>query len=477
MTPIHTRRTSDRIVAAVAVGTLAVGGVALTVSAGARGDGATKAATLASSESGDQHELGVGEPPSDSPGSGETEDLQGVFQYWAMRHQGVTPASYLHAQAHSRAMPHAKHLPTPRRSGKAALQARSTSSSTLSTTSQFPITSTTPLAAPATAQANAGPWSSLGPQPINPGFGNVAQSGRATSVAFAPGDPNVIYLGTANGGVWKTTNGGTSWSPRTDKQDSMAIGAVAVDPTDASVVLAGTGEPNQSADSYLGVGVLRSTDAGATWTLQGEATFGTRKAQIARILFDPADHTHVWAAATTGLFESTDQGVTWAPAAGLPAGKSVDDIAANFDGSTVLATVRDSGIWKLIGSSWSLVTGLPAGSNFAGRSLVAFAPSNDQVAYVQTTASKYGPISNLLYSNDAGATWAVSATAPTIADENGQAWYDLVLGVDPLDAHRVYVGAIDLVVAADAQAASVTWTNLTNVYSNPASGVHPDQHG
>jgi hypothetical protein len=108
-------------------------------------------------------------------------------------------------------------------------------------------------------------WSSIGPQPIDTPYGASVVSGRVTALAIDPSNPSIVYLGGAQGGVWKTTNGGASWSPLTDTQASLAIGSIALDPTNSSTVYVGTGEENFSGDSYYGAGILKSTDGGTTW--------------------------------------------------------------------------------------------------------------------------------------------------------------------------------------------------------------------
>ena len=92
-------------------------------------------------------------------------------------------------------------------------------------------------------------WSSIGPQPINTPYGASVVPGRVTAFAIDPSNPRIVYLGGAQGGVWKTTNGGASWSPLTDTQASLAIGSIARDPTNSSTVYVGTGEENFSGDS------------------------------------------------------------------------------------------------------------------------------------------------------------------------------------------------------------------------------------
>lgn len=111
----------------------------------------------------------------------------------------------------------------------------------------------------------------------------VMVTGRVTSIVVDPTDYNIIYVGTALGGVWKTTNGGKEWAPQSDYEISSAIGALVLDPSNHNVVYAGTGEGNNilherydrfNDKSYYGYGVLKSVNGGQSWTLYGEAIFG-----------------------------------------------------------------------------------------------------------------------------------------------------------------------------------------------------------
>src|SRR5260370_31240703 len=102
-----------------------------------------------------------------------------------------------------------------------------------------------------------------------------AASGPLNAIAFDRTNSNIIYVGAATGGVWKTTDGGASWTALTDSQCSTAMGSIVIDPSNPVVVYAGTGEENFSADSYYGCGVLKSSDGGASWTQMGAAVFAT----------------------------------------------------------------------------------------------------------------------------------------------------------------------------------------------------------
>lgn len=168
-------------------------------------------------------------------------------------------------------------------------------------------------------------WQSIGPAPLNAeilGNFNVNASGRTTAILINPTDPNTVYIGAAQGGVWKTTNGGDSWRPLTDDQPSQAVGAMAFDPTNPQVIYVGTGEAHGSADSYYGVGILKTTDGGASWMQYGADTFTNMG--ITSIVVNPLTPTIVYAALADftnntkslvnapGIYESTDGGATWA---------------------------------------------------------------------------------------------------------------------------------------------------------------------
>ncbi|MCP4712406.1 MAG: hypothetical protein GY869_27605, partial [Planctomycetes bacterium] len=107
-------------------------------------------------------------------------------------------------------------------------------------------------------------WQQIGPAPINVTNLSGPWSGRIRSIAVQ--SPSVIYIGAASGGVWKTTNAGASWTPLTDDQPSLAMGSVAIDSTNLSIIYAGTGEYDANGPALYGAGLLKSTDGGSNWT-------------------------------------------------------------------------------------------------------------------------------------------------------------------------------------------------------------------
>ena len=144
-------------------------------------------------------------------------------------------------------------------------------------------------------------------------------SGRITAVAVDPTNNQIVYAGAAQGGIWKTTNGGGAWTPLTDTQASLAVGSIALDPQNPLTIYVGTGEENNAIDSYYGEGILKSTDGGNTWTnYPGPfAGGGGGGARIGGIAVQPNNSSVVLAAAgccapgPSGVYRSKDGGQTW----------------------------------------------------------------------------------------------------------------------------------------------------------------------
>ena len=155
-----------------------------------------------------------------------------------------------------------------------------------------------------------GPWTWLGPRPITGDNSYGGVSGRITSLAIDPSNSDVVYAGSAGGGVWKTTDGGSTWNPLSDNQLTLAIGALAIDPRVPQTVYAGTGEGNQCGDCLPSQGVLKSVDGGASWVLLAQAFFTARRFSFEGLVVDAANG-NVLAATNRGLYVSADGGLTW----------------------------------------------------------------------------------------------------------------------------------------------------------------------
>src|SRR6266853_2383346 len=147
-------------------------------------------------------------------------------------------------------------------------------------------------------------------------IGPATMGGRIDDFAVVESNPNIVYVGTASGGVWKTTNNGTTWEPIFDKEGVSTIGDIAIAPSDPAVVWVGTGEPNNRQSSSWGDGAYKSLDGGKTWSFMGLKDTH----HIGRIVIHPTDPNilyvaalgHLWGPnAERGVYKTTDGGATW----------------------------------------------------------------------------------------------------------------------------------------------------------------------
>jgi photosystem II stability/assembly factor-like uncharacterized protein len=337
----------------------------------------------------------------------------------------------------------------------------------------------TPTLPPVPGASN---WVQLGPMAIPNGqtysAARVLVTGRVTAIAINPTAPDNIFIGTAKGGVWKTTDGGGTWSPMSDNEMSLSIGALTLDPTNASVVYAGTGEGNmyylqsfidQVQDSYYGAGLLKSIDGGTSWTLLGAAEF--TGAAFFRISVHPSNPNTLFVATSHGLYRSTNGGSTWTQMTnGLPAvnpatTSGCTDVAINpSDPNTVFTGFWGSGLYKTsnataVNPSWTAVGGgLPTA---AQRISIGISASNPLRMYVALASHVYA-------SNDGGVTW--SALAVTLTNCNFED-YSGNVAVDFTTPDIVYISGYSSMF-------KLTRNPMTGVWSavDSALTIHPDHH-
>jgi len=310
-----------------------------------------------------------------------------------------------------------------------------------------------PLALPTTARAqvDSALFSSMHYRNIGPFRG-----GRVTTVTGVPGQPFTFYMGATGGGVWKTTDAGTSWHNLSDGYfTTTGIGDIRVAPSDPNVIYVGTGEsPVRGVKTSHGDGVYKSTDAGTTWTHLGlEAT-----RHIAKIQVDPRDPDRVWLAALgnpwgpnpeRGIYRSTNGGQDWEKV--LFVGDSAGFVDLSMDAHNpdhMMATswefrrfpwaVKSGGpgsaVWKTTdgGEHWRRIeTGLPA---LKGKIGVAISPADPSVVYLAIEA--VGKEGGVYRSDDAGETFRQVSNDPTTF---ARPWYYMHIIADPQDPDEVWV--------------------------------------
>ncbi|HEX5760883.1 MAG TPA: glycosyl hydrolase [Thermoanaerobaculia bacterium] len=284
------------------------------------------------------------------------------------------------------------------------------------------------------------------------GIGPAVASGRVGDIAIHPSDESTWYVAAASGGVWKTTNAGTTWTPIFDQQGSYSIGCLAIDPKDPLVVWVGTGENNVQRSVSYGDGVYKSVDGGRTWENVGlEAS-----EHIAKILLDPRDSNVVYAAAQgplwsaggdRGLYKSTDGGKSWKAVLQISEHTGVTDVVLDPRDPNVLyaaAHQRRRHVWGIVaggpesalhkstdgGATWKkLSNGLP--SEDLGRIGLAIAPSDPGMLYAIVEAANGA--GGFYRSTDGGSSWEKRS-----AYVSGSPQYYQEIFVDPADAERVY---------------------------------------
>lgn len=374
--------------------------------------------------------------------------------------------------------------------------------------------------------STSGNWTQLGPSPQTDTFYNFV-SGRVTSLALDPSDSsgNTVYLGAAFGGVWKSTNAlsaNPTFVPVSDGEPSLSIGSVAVAPNGA--VFAATGEQNNGWDSYYGVGILRSTDGGQTWTLASSADAGLHSflgMSFARIVVDPDNPQVILAAGgsagnlaasdltiTRGVYRSTDGGATWSLAEAVNpsgGGYTATDVLYEPTQKKFYAAIRGQGLFVSsdLGQTWTaLSTPFPSGaipnfnlssgvSNFDRASLATRTDAqgnvtlwalmtDDQGAPSSPTPCSPGVTSGcdtgLSQSLDGGKSWtpvAIPNNLYSAQQSSPQGFYDQFIAAPP-NSTSLVVGGIDVWSAPTVNGVSTAWTNLTDAYGS--GHVHPDQH-
>jgi photosystem II stability/assembly factor-like uncharacterized protein len=332
-------------------------------------------------------------------------------------------------------------------------------------------------------------WQNAGPFNIG---------GRVTALAVVPGG-NTVYLGAANGGIFKSVNAGVNWTPVFDNLAVYSIGALALQPGTSNVVYAGTGEANASVDSYDGAGLFRTSDGGTSWQFLGLES--TRR--IARVAIDPTNTNRVFVAAMgtqfstgpdRGLYLSENGGTAWSRVLFVNDSTGVCDVAINaVHPDTVFATSWERirkpsyrraygagcGIWRSIdaGHTWTLMlNGLPAPSDSVGRIAIAIAPSRPAWVYAQiTSGTNLGYTGRGLYrSTDGGTTWARrdGGNSTFTSMFGGFSWYFGDCAVDPTNPNIVYALGVTLRRSTNGGQTFATITGTAHV-DNHALWIDP----
>lgn len=336
-------------------------------------------------------------------------------------------------------------------------------------------------------------WSYLGPQPIQTPYTDPLVSGRVTALAVDPQNADVVYLGGAQGGVWKTIDGGSNWTPLTDAQPSTAIGSLAIDPANHNVIYAGTGEENFSGDSYYGAGILKSTDAGATWAQLcwvfcgpvGPDSYYGGGAHIGGLAVSPANSQVLLAAVALlggdGVYRSSNGANSWTRVlTGAPGNAVLFDPANGNIAYAAMGAVfsgQTEGVFKSTdgGQTWNPANG-SAGSSLdltkAGRIVLAIAPSSSNTLYASLGDVTNGTLLGFYKTTDGGAHWTLLPATPDYC--TFQCGYDNVVAVQPGNPNVVYAGGAYTTTLVRSTDGGTSWSTLQSAQNG--GFLHADMH-
>jgi photosystem II stability/assembly factor-like uncharacterized protein len=375
-------------------------------------------------------------------------------------------------------------------------------------------------------------WAPIGPSPIDQG--SISANGQVTAIAVHPSNSNIIYIGTAWGGVWLTRDGGTTWKPIFDRAPSLGVGepgGIAIDPVDSSIIYVGTS--NRDGSQFSGdstqppAGLFKSTDSGGSWVRLGSGYPSSAPSNANRffnqiinvVIVDPANHLVVYLASNSGVFVSGDGGLNWTPGA-LPGGdvrSLVMDLTSPPAARILYAGLSSQGVFRSNdgGQNWTLILSgattvvatelcpvppcIPARS--VGKFIVALAPPTSppapagiQVLYATVEGRPLNrprlptdapdPV-GVFRSIDQGATWTLqtptgSGIPPGFGMPlNTQGGYSFHMAVDPASpgdgiGDVIYFGAVGQARSTDS---GLTFTGLSNLHADTHAWAFAPQPG
>lgn len=343
------------------------------------------------------------------------------------------------------------------------------------------------------AQSNAN-WTFKGPSTTPGGYNGL---GRINCMAFHPTNPNIFWIGTPAGGLWKTITGGASWTTNTDNLPVLGISDIAVNPTNANIMYVATGDGEISfsltsigsftAGDTKSIGILKSTDGGTTWNTTGLNWNVTSQKLIRRLIINPSNPQILIAAASDGIWRSTDSGTTWS---NVQSGYFMDLEYKPGDPTIVYAaTYNNSGnaqIYRSInsGATWSLITTLP---NVTRINLAVSANSPTLVDALCTKIDQ--GLAGLWYSSNSGASFTQYYNSDcannllkgtyNASGCGGQGNYDLAYAINPNNVNDIWLGGVNTWNSTDGGNTwfiKTMWNSNTSINPNNVPVVHADKH-
>lgn len=323
------------------------------------------------------------------------------------------------------------------------------------------------------ARSTSGNWTSMGPSTTGGGYAGL---GRLNCIGFHPTDNNTFYVGAASGGVWKTSDGGSTWTPISDSIGALGVSDIIVEATAADDILyIATGDRDHS-DTYS-IGVLKSTDGGATWVTTGLTWTQSQYNLINRLLRDPTNSNIFYAATDNGLYKSTDTCTNWSLI--YSAQEFIDLEFKPGDPQTLYGSNWNGDIYKSTnsGSTWS------SSLTTNGKRTQLAVSSNDPTVVYAVMANSSNALKGVYKSTDSGSSFSLVYNSVNMlgwscdgSGGGGQGWYDLCIIADPNQANTVFVGGVNTWKSTDGGSSWVINNHWSNTCGGIATTVHADKH-
>lgn len=338
------------------------------------------------------------------------------------------------------------------------------------------------------SENNRNQWESVGPTNIG---------GRITDIAIHPEEPEIIYIGSATGGIYKSENNGNSWEHLFYNSPVISIGDLAIDPNNSSVLYAGTGEANSSSFSFPGNGIYKSIDRGQSWHHSGL----TESSYFGRIIIDYSDSERIFTAACgslfssgphRGIYRSNNSGENWEQVLFVTDSTSAIDLVQHPTNPDILYAsmwerIRglnyrrsggpSSGIYKTVdgGDSWiELTNGLPQ-DEFVGRIGIDISISNPDILYAfydkQMSEDDENSFNGIYKSENGGENWTQTNDQNLESMNRSFGWYFGQIRIDPTDPDIAYALGVEMAKTVDG---GDSWQIIAG-YSN-TDEIHVDHH-
>lgn len=312
-------------------------------------------------------------------------------------------------------------------------------------------------------------WTTIGPFDIPTNGG----AGRVNCIAFDPSNSSTYYVGAPSGGLWKTTNNGISWMTTTDELSSIGISDIIVDPINPNIIIIASGD--RDADDTYSAGILRSTDGGNTWNSTNLSWAAAHQKQANALAMNPSNHDILFAATSSGLYKSIDNGLNWSNVKN----GNYKDIQYHPNDPNTLYLKTSTQVFRSDdgGANFNNLIS-PTYSTSVGRIRMAVTADAPDNLYIVAAKNNSWALEGVYVSSNKGSTYTkVQGDYPNMLDgttggsgSTGQAWYDLDISVSPLDKDEIYVGGINIWRSLTG---GTNWSQVAHWLGN---GGHPYVH-